>query len=139
MVVFQPEGMRSLPPDLSRFVLSHYLDTGFRGGGLTVRVAGRSLQPSDLEGHRATVSLVASAEYAVRARGGTPRVSIDGQMYQGPLFLAQGEHQVVVEGAFQELAIFYSRALAVPFQGHDRPAKTHPDQNRPRPSQRQDE
>ena len=33
------------------------------------------------------------------------------------LFLAQGDHQIRVEGAFQEIAIFYSRVLSVPPSG----------------------
>ena len=118
--------LNNLPPTLRGFLRSHYVATGFSGQGRVVYVAGKVLRPTDLTGHRATVSLVASTEYAVRVAGGTPRVRIDGRVYQAPLFLAQGEHQFAVEGEFESLSIFYSRVLAVPFTRRDRPATLSP-------------
>jgi len=105
-----------LPPKLLRFLLRHYVFTGFRTEGGVVLVAGQVLHPAGLASNRGTVSLVASAEYAVRPRGGTPRVYIDGQLYKKPLFLTQGAHQIVVEGDYQEIAILYSRAVEFPIQ-----------------------
>jgi len=105
-----------LPPKLLRFLLRHYVFTGFRTEGGVVLAAGQVLHPADLASNRGTVSLVASAEYVVRPRGGTPRVYIDGQLYEKPLFLTQGAHQIVVEGDYQEIAILYRRAVEFPIQ-----------------------
>ncbi len=126
VVIFSPP-MRRLPPNLLRFILSHYVSTGFQADPEPL-VAGKVLHRADLAGDRATVSLIASAEYAVRPRGGTPRVYIDGQLYRAPMFLAQGDHQIVVDGEFRELAIFYSRVLAVSLRRSDRSATDRPDQ-----------
>lgn len=90
-------------------------------------VAGKTLRRADLPMNRATVSLVASAEYAVRAVGGTPKVYIDGQLYQAPRSLEQGDHHIVVEGEFDSLAILYSRALTIPLGRGNRPATHDPD------------
>jgi len=138
-VVIFSDPITRLPPNLLRFLRSNYVATGFRAGGNEVGVAGRALHRADLVGNRATVSLIASAEYAVQARGGTPKVYIDGQLYRAPLLLAQGEHQIVVEGDFQSLAIFYSRALSVPFRRQDGPPIGRPDRTVPSPSQDLDE
>jgi hypothetical protein len=105
-----------LPPTLLGFLRSHYVSTGFHEQDRVVLVAGNVLYPSDLEGNRGTVSLIASAEYAVRVQGGTPKVHIDGRLYRAPLFLEQGDHHIVVEGEFGSLAIFYSRASAIQFR-----------------------
>jgi hypothetical protein len=94
------------------------VSTGFEPD---ILVAGKVLRPSDLTASRAIVSLVASAEYAVQVVGGQPNVYIDGQLYQAPLFLTQGDHQILVEGEFQEVAVFYSRVLAVRSGHHNRP------------------
>lgn len=120
VVIFSPR-LLYLPENLLRFLRLHYLGTGFGTGRDEVLVAGRILRPGDLAANRATVSLVASAEYAVQARGGTPRVSIDGQLYHAPLFLAQGDRQVLVEGDFDSLVIIYSRVLTLPLPRLDRP------------------
>jgi hypothetical protein len=47
------------------------------------------------------VSLVASAEYAVRAWGGTPSIYIDGRLYPEAAIPMRGDHQVVVNGDFK--------------------------------------
>ncbi len=120
VVIFQ-RPMRRLPEELLRFLLSNYVSTGFRGGD-EVLVAGKVLHRADMAGNRATVSLVASTEYALRPKGGTPRVYIDGRLYRAPLYLEQGDHHLVVEGEFTSLDIFYSRALSVPVQLDVRPA-----------------
>ncbi|MGH7411994.1 MAG: glycosyltransferase family 39 protein, partial [Candidatus Methylomirabilis sp.] len=99
-----------LPPNLLRFLQAHYVSTRFHEQDRVVLVAGRVLKPHDLQGNRATISLIASAEYTVRVQGGEPRVYIDGASYQAPLFLEQGEHQVVVEGRFGAITIFYAGA-----------------------------
>jgi len=100
-------------PNLSEFLLSHYVPTRLHDRGRRVMVAGRTLRRADLPPNGATVSLVASTEYAVRAVGGRPRVYIDGQLYRAPRFLEQGDHHIIVEGEFDSLTILYSRALAV--------------------------
>ncbi len=130
LVMTEPR-LNRLPPDLLRFLKSHYVATGSYG----VAVAGRVFQRTDLAGTRATVSLVASAEYAVRTQGGEPRVHIDGRLYRVPLFLAQGEHMLLVEGDFQTLEIFYSRVLSVPSWLHEAEATERPDRAIHRPSQ----
>ncbi len=126
VVIFSPR-LLELPPTLLGFLRSHYVATDFQDGTRRVMVAGQVLHPADFLGNGATVSLVASAEYAVRPRGGSPRVTIDGRLYQAPLFLAQGEHQVGVEGEFDSLTIFYSRVLAVPSRRYDRRPTDHED------------
>jgi len=113
VIIFSQSALSRFPPHLLRFLQSHYVSTGL-GGNNEIRVAGTVLHPDDLAVNRAAVSLVASTEYAVRSRGGAPKVYIDGQVYRAPLFLKQGGHQIVVEGTFQELTILYSRALAIP-------------------------
>ncbi len=127
-VVISSPQLRSLPRNLLRFLYSHYVPIGFRG---EVLVTGTVLPRAALAGNRATVSLIASAEYAVGAQGGAPRVTIDGQPYQAPLVLKQGAHEIVVDGEFEQIAIFYSRVLAVPIpaarSSHDRsPGSDHP-------------
>jgi hypothetical protein len=115
-VVIFSQRLTRLPTNILGFIRSHYVPTGFQDAKHLVLVAGKVLHPNDLVANRATVSLVASTAYAVRVAGGTPRVSIDGQLYQGPQFLTQGDHRLVVEGQFESIAIFYSRVLAVPTQ-----------------------
>ncbi|MBI3781655.1 MAG: glycosyltransferase family 39 protein [candidate division NC10 bacterium] len=104
-----------LPSGLARFLRSHYVyvSSERQSKRMPVHVAGSVLRPADLSGSRATVSLIASAEYAVRPQGGTPKIYLDGRLYQAPLFLSQGNHQIAVDGDFQEIAIFYSRVLTV--------------------------
>ncbi len=126
-VVIFSDWLAKLPPTLLGFLRSHYVSTGFHDQERLVLVPGQVVHRADLKGSRATVSLVASAEYAVRPRGGSPRVTIDGRLYQVPLFLALGEHQVGVEGEFDSLTIFYSRVLAVPSRPYDRPPTDHQD------------
>ena len=122
VMIFSHWYMGRRSPTLLKFLRSHYVSTGFLDRRhLNVGVAGKALRPADLQANRATVSLVASAEYAVRVIGGAPKITIDGRLYQAPLFLTQGDHQLVVEGEFDSLAIFYSRVLAVPFPEPDRP------------------
>jgi 4-amino-4-deoxy-L-arabinose transferase-like glycosyltransferase len=111
-VVMLSKHLRRLPPNLLRFVESHYVPTGVGPGDDDVLVAGQVLRRADLKGTRATVSLIATATYEVRPVGGMPRILIDDRSYQGPLFLEQGDHEVVVEGDFESLAIVYSRVFA---------------------------
>jgi len=115
-VVIFSRYLAELPLSLLGFLKSHYVSTGFHEQDRVVLVAGKVIQPPDLEGNRASVSLIASAEYAVRVQGGTPKVHIDGRLYRAPLFLEQGDHHIVVEGEFGSLAIFYSRASAIQFR-----------------------
>ncbi len=114
-VVILSKRTKLLPPELLRFLRSHYVSTAFLAGD-EIMVAGSVLHRADLPSMRATVSLIASAEYAVRVRGGTPKVYIDGRLYRMPLFLEQGDHHIVIEGEFQSLAILYSRASAIQFR-----------------------
>lgn len=110
VAIFPRHRLGRLPPALLRFIYAHYVSTHFEPD---ILVAGKVLRPASLTANRTTVSLVASAEYAVQVVGGEPNVYIDGQLYRAPLFLTQGDHQILVEGGFQEVAIFYSRVLAV--------------------------
>jgi len=126
VVIFSAYLTRAFP-NLSEFLLSHYVPTGLHDRGRQLMVAGKTLRRADLPMNRATVSLVASAEYAVRAVGGTPKVYIDGQLYQAPRSLEQGDHHIVVEGEFDSLAILYSRALTIPLGRGNRPATHDPD------------
>ena len=105
--------LAELPPNLLGFLKLHYVSTGYHEQDRVVLVAGKELRPPDLEGNGSIVSLIATAEYAVQVRRGNPKVYIDGQLYQRPRFLEQGDHHIVVEGEFDVLTIFYSRALAV--------------------------
>jgi hypothetical protein len=116
---------RRLPSDVLAFLQSHYVSAGSLAGD-EILVAGKVLHGADLNANRATISLVASAEYAVVPRGGTPRVYIDGRLYQAPQFLSQGNHEIVVKGDFQEIAVVYSRVLAVPLPTRDRSATGRP-------------
>jgi 4-amino-4-deoxy-L-arabinose transferase-like glycosyltransferase len=115
-VVIFSQRLTRLPPNVLGFLRSHYVPTVLQDEKHVVLVAGNVLHRDELVANRATVSLVASAQYAVRAGGGTPRVTIDGQLYHAPLFLTQGDHQLAIEGRFESLAIFYSRALTLPVQ-----------------------
>jgi len=116
-VVIDSPRLRQVPPELRRFLESHYVPPPLYRRGekweLEVLVAGTLLRPTDLASDRTTVSLIASTEYAVLARGSTPRGYLDGEQYQGPRFLAQGEHEVRVEGGFEALTIVYSRPVAL--------------------------
>jgi hypothetical protein len=127
-----------LPPDLLGFLLSHYVPTSFRAGDRRVLVAGTVLPRATLVGNRATVSLIASAEYAVQVQGGTPRVTIDGQLYQSPVVLSHGAHEIVVEGEFQEIIIIYSRAFYSPLSPRAPSVVDRSDQTR-RPGSPDDE
>jgi hypothetical protein len=115
VVIFSPR-LTWLPPRLLGFLRSHYIPTGFHDAKNLILVAGKVLRRDELVENRATVSLIASAQYAVQAAGGIPRVFIDGQLYQAPLFLTQGDHQLLVEGSFESLGIFYSRVLPIAVQ-----------------------
>jgi hypothetical protein len=113
-VVIFSRPLRRLPPNLFAYLRSHYVPTRIQDRRQSVLVAGTVIHRGDLTGNRTTLSLVASAEYAIRVTGGIPNVSIDGKAYQASLFLAQGSHEIVVEGTFESLTIFYSRVLAIP-------------------------
>ncbi len=130
--------LRMLPANLLRFVESHYIPTGSQAGDDEVLVAGQVLRRADLRGNRATVSLIATAKYGVRVVGGTPRIFIDGRLYQGPLFLDQGDHQVVVEGDVESLAIVYDRAFAPQLRRLDRRATDQKGRTVAPPSQEDD-
>ena len=125
-VVIVSPNLRWLPQDVLQFLQSHYIPTGFQASEWMVFVAGKVLRRADLPANHATISLIASGEYAMLVRGGTPRVSIDGQLYRAPLFLTRGDHRLVVEGDFESLAILYSRALAVPVERSETSAKGRP-------------
>ncbi len=138
-VVIVSHHLRRLPQSLLKFLQSHYIPTGFQASERAVFVAGKVLRRADLPANHATISLIASGEYAVLVRGGTPRVTIDGQVYRAPLFLAQGDHQLVVEGDFESVVILYSRVLAVPVERFETSAKGPPDRTVPSPSQDHDQ
>ena len=116
-VVIDSPRLRQVPPELRRFLESHYVPPPLYRRGekqeLQVLVAGTMIRPADLKANRATVSLVASTEYVVVARGGRPRVYLDGDEYRGPRVLVQGRHEVRVEGDFEALTIVYSRPIAL--------------------------
>jgi hypothetical protein len=89
------------------------------------------LSRAALAGNRTTVSLIASAEYAVQTQGGRPRVTIDGQLYRAPVVLSQGAHEIVAEGEFQEIIIIYSRAFYSPLSPRTPSAVDRPDRTSP--------
>jgi len=60
-------------------------------------------------------------------------------VYRAPLFLAQGDHRVIVEGEFQALVIFWSRVLSVPFPRPAAPPTGRPDRALPPPLQDHDQ
>ncbi|MGH7411976.1 MAG: glycosyltransferase family 39 protein, partial [Candidatus Methylomirabilis sp.] len=101
-------------PKLSRFLLSHYVPTEFHDRRRRLLVPGRLLYRGDLQSNEATISLVASTEYAVRTSGGAPSISINGEPYRAPVFLPQGDHRITVQGNFEWLVIHDSRAVAMP-------------------------
>ena len=95
-----------MPFNARNFIWKNYISVGN-----DLRVAGRFLRPSPIDGRRMEFGVVIPASYKIVARDGPVTGTLDGTPYEGARFLAPGEHIFVQTSSRTQLASLWAQAV----------------------------